>query len=81
MRIRVRFFAGAREIVAADEVSVDLPAGSTAGDLRAALQARHPQLAPLLRHSMLAVNLAFVRDDFTLPEDGEVAVIPPVSGG
>jgi molybdopterin converting factor small subunit len=81
MQVSVRLFARAREVVGADVVSLVLPAGATAGDVRRRLAEVHPRLAPLLERSALAVNAEFADDALALPPDAEVALIPPVSGG
>jgi hypothetical protein len=47
-RVVVRLFGPAREVVGADQVEVDLPAGATAGAALAALAASQPGLAGLL---------------------------------
>ncbi|MBA4063957.1 MAG: molybdopterin converting factor subunit 1 [Isosphaera sp.] len=81
MTHRVLLFAAARDLAAADAVAVELPAGATVADLRAALAARVPGLAPLLRRSSVAVNHDFAEDDRVIAPADELAVIPPVSGG
>jgi molybdopterin converting factor subunit 1 len=78
--ITVLFFAVAREAAGQDSESLATwPA--TVGELRAALQARHPALARVLPRCRLAVNQEFARDADPVPDGAEVAVIPPVSGG
>jgi molybdopterin synthase catalytic subunit len=81
MHVRVRLFARARDLAAADTVFLDLPAGATAGDLRRRLAEVTPALGGLLERSALAVNDEFADDSLTLPVDAEVALLPPVSGG
>lgn len=81
MPTRVRLFARARELLNAESVEVELPAGATVGDLRQALAARYPALGNLLGRSALAVHDEFAEDALTLPVAAEVALLPPVSGG
>jgi molybdopterin converting factor subunit 1 len=81
MTVTVRLFARARDLAGAPAVAVELPAGATVADLRAALAARHPALAGLLRHSAFAVNDDFASDSLPVPPDCAVALLPPVSGG
>ena len=81
MILHVRLFARARDLAGADALSVEVPAGATAADLRRRLAAQCPRLAPLLERSALAVNDEFAEDALTLPLDAEVALLPPVSGG
>jgi molybdopterin converting factor subunit 1 len=81
MTVTVRLFARARDLVGADAISVELPAGATAADLRRRLAVQWPRLAPLLERSALAVDDEFAGE--TQPLDGarEIALLPPVSGG
>ena len=81
MNITVKLFAGARSQFGRDNVDVELPAGATVGDLRAALADDNPQLAALLSSSMIAIDLDYADSDRQVPTDAEIAVIPPVSGG
>jgi molybdopterin converting factor subunit 1 len=81
MQIQIRLFARAKDLADADHVTVELPTGATAGDLRRQLAVDHPALAGLLERCALAVNDEFAGDDMTLPANAEVAVLPPVSGG
>jgi molybdopterin synthase catalytic subunit len=76
------YFAGARD--AAGTARESLEAGerpATVGGLRQLLAARHPPLARVLARCRIAIDGEFAEDGSPLPERGEVAVIPPVSGG
>lgn len=81
MTLTVHLFARARELAAADTVTLDVPTAATIGDLRRALAERVPALASLLPVSMIAVNHEFAPDALLLASEAELAVIPPVSGG
>ncbi len=74
-------FAVARQLAGADQVTVDLPAGSTVADLRNCLAMEHPDLAPLLPHVLFASGSEYVGDSKPLADAMELACIPPVSGG
>jgi molybdopterin converting factor subunit 1 len=77
--IQVRLFARAREIVGRDVITVAMPEGATVGDLRKRLAEEYPRLAELANRSALAVEQEFAKDDQSVR--GEVALLPPVSGG
>jgi molybdopterin synthase catalytic subunit len=81
MPYRVRLFAGAREAVAADSISVELGGQATAGALRSRIAEAYPQLAALASRSLLARNSQYVADDDAVRPEDELALIPPVSGG
>lgn len=81
MNITVRFFALHRDIVGAPELQVQLPPGTTLGQLWARLGEQYPALAPSTRSIMYAVNQSFADPTIELHEGDEAAFIPPVSGG
>jgi len=81
MILHVRLFARARDLAAADTLSVELPPGATVADLRRRMAAVTPALAPLLPRCAVAVNNDFAEEDRVVTETDEVAVLPPVSGG
>jgi molybdopterin converting factor subunit 1 len=81
MKVRVRLFARARDLVGADAVEVELANEPTVGSLRRQLGRQHPQLLPLLERSAVAVNEEFASEDVVLQPEAEVALLPPVSGG
>jgi molybdopterin synthase catalytic subunit len=79
--IKLRHFAAVREIVGTSVEDREMPAGATAGDLRDALVADHPQLVGLRKTAMIMVNHAYANASTVLNDGDEVAFIPPVSGG
>ena len=81
MTVNVLCFAQLRDRLQQPACAVTLPVGTTGQDLLRALRERHPDAAPWLAVSRLAVNCEFVSDEVTLRDGDEVALIPPVSGG
>lgn len=81
MRVQVKLFAAAREIVGQGEVSLELKEGSTVGDLIEHFFVRYPRLKEMAGSLLLAVNREFSELTVKLHEGDEVGVIPPVSGG
>jgi molybdopterin synthase catalytic subunit len=76
VRVTVRLFAALRERAGTGRRELDLPDGSTAGDVFAALGigAEPPGLA-------YAVNQEYAERTAPLADGDEIALIPPVSGG
>jgi len=81
MRFDILLFAGARQAVGADRVTVDLPNGADIATLRARLIEAAPPLASLAARSRFAVDNRFVDDKHELRDGVEIALVPPVSGG
>ncbi len=81
MKVIVQLFAGARELVGVEEVDVELASHSTVADLRRALLANYPTLEIIVPHALFAINATYATDESEIPDNAEVALIPPVSGG
>ncbi|RKH04743.1 molybdenum cofactor biosynthesis protein MoaE [Corallococcus sp. CA053C] len=81
MAVTVLYFAAARERAGVSRESLDVPAGSRVSEVLALLAQRHPALTPLLPHLRVAVQQQFVGLDAPVPQDAELALIPPVAGG
>ncbi len=81
IQVRVRFFAGHRDIVGQPEITRALEPGATMASLWEQLATDYPPLQGYTGRLIYAVNQEF-SDSSTLLQDGdEVAFIPPVSGG
>jgi molybdopterin converting factor subunit 1 len=81
MQVRVRYFAAVREALGLDEEHVEVAPGTSVGHLQRALEERHPALRRHRAGLRFAIAARFAPVDATLPEDADVALIPPVSGG
>lgn len=81
MRVSVKMFAAARDAVGSPEVSVELAEGARVADLRRELVKNYPQLSALVERTLFAIDAKYANDGDLLPMDGEIACIPPVSGG
>ncbi len=82
MKVLVRFFALYRERAGISQTEVDLPEGTTPGELLLRLQGMYSSLPLGSSGSVLiAVNSEYVSHETPLQEGDEVAFIPPVSGG
>jgi molybdopterin converting factor subunit 1 len=81
MKVRTKFFAAIKDIVGIPEVELDLPEGTTAGELFSQYCQQHTPLSRYANNTMISVNLEFVPPETRLHEGDEIAFIPPVSGG
>lgn len=81
MKVKTKFFAAIKDIVGTSEVELELPSGTTAGDLFQRYCQQHPPLSRYAHNTMISVNLEFVPPETRLHEGDEIAFIPPVSGG
>jgi len=79
--LSVRLFAGLREAIGRERVSVRLRPGSRVSELLDVLANDHPQLARHRGRFAVAVNLEVAGQDRALVPGDEVALLPPVGGG
>jgi molybdopterin converting factor subunit 1 len=79
--ICIQLFAVARQLVGADTINLELPSGSTIGQLRERLCELVPAIRPVMSHVRFAVNADYADDKTVIPAGADVACIPPVSGG
>jgi molybdopterin converting factor subunit 1 len=80
-RVRVMFFALARERAGCSDIDVEIARGCRVSDIRAQVARLLPDLAPLMKTVMIAVNEEYADDEMQVFPGARIAVIPPVSGG
>ncbi len=81
MRVRVLFFGMLKDLCGKASDALDLPDGSTVGDVLADYAAKFPQLKASLPSLATAVNQQYAGPDTVLKSNDEIALLPPVSGG
>ncbi|KXU96063.1 molybdopterin converting factor [Stenotrophomonas sp. DDT-1] len=84
-QVNLQLFGAFSDLDASREIAVEV-AGGTVADLRQALRELLPLHWPdfragLLDYSAFADQQQVLRDHDALPDDGRVAILPPVSGG
>lgn len=79
--VRVLFFAAYRDLVGTSALDLELPPGSSVGDLVAGIRGRGRPYDVLPADPAVAVNRRYAGLDVPLSEGDEVAFIPPVAGG
>jgi molybdopterin converting factor subunit 1 len=81
MMVRIRFFAGLRDVVGASELERTVSAGATVDSVWLRIVEEYPAAAALRPALAVAVNAEFGRFSTPVCEGDEVAFLPPVSGG
>jgi sulfur-carrier protein len=79
--VTLKLFAVYQETLGMPETRLNLPAGTTAGEVRDRLLSEHPQLSPWRDLTRFGINLQFAEANTPLQEGDELVLIPPVSGG
>jgi len=76
MQVQVRYFAALRERVGRSEERIEVPEGSTAGEVW-----RLATGGPLPENVLVAVNMEYTGPERKVADGDEVAFFPPVTGG
>ncbi|MEE9216554.1 MAG: molybdopterin converting factor subunit 1 [Anaerolineales bacterium] len=81
MLIDILYFATLRDLIGQRREKLEVPRGSTIGDLKDKLGERGERIALALNVALFSINREFAFAEETLQEGDEVGVFPPVSGG
>lgn len=82
MKVRVHYYAAARELAGCEAATLEFPATAVAQmDFRRAVAERYPPIADFLECMRLAVNGDFVDDSHQICDGDRVDLLPPVAGG
>ena len=81
MEIHVLYFAMLRDLIGQRREQLEIPDGSTIGDLKSRLGERGERIALSLETALFSINREFAFVEEMLNEGDEVGVFPPVSGG
>ncbi len=80
-QISILFFANLKEKIGSRKLDFELPDGSRVVDLRTSLAKIYPAAAGVLATALVSVNQEFAFDEDLVPQNAEVGIFPPVSGG
>jgi molybdopterin converting factor subunit 1 len=79
--IKALFFATLHDHVGVRSVELQIPANMDVAGLKKLLGERFPILKGWIDHVLISVNQEYVFDDDVIPNNAEIALFPPVSGG
>ncbi len=81
MKVKVLYFAGAREMASVESESISVDDGSSVGTVAEEITRLHPELKKLKGSVRYSVNLEVADEGDKLSDGDEVGVLPPVAGG
>lgn len=81
MEINILYFATLRDLTGQRREKLEVPEGSTIGDLKSRLGERGERIALALDTALFSINREFAFMEEQINEGDEVGVFPPVSGG
>jgi len=79
--IKVLFFATLRDRAGIKSTELEIPAEMTVQGLKDLLVESYPGLQETMDVVVVSINREFAFDESVVPENAEVAMFPPVSGG
>ena len=79
--ITVLFFSTLRGRAGVKAIDLSLPLGHTVKELKRTLVDTLPALEEAMSSVVVSINREFAFDETVIPENAEVALFPPVSGG
>ena len=79
--VKLLFFATLRDRAGAKSIELDIPLDLTIQGLKEKLSNEHPNLKESMKSVLITINREYAFDEAVIPQNAEVAMFPPVSGG
>ncbi|HUF00208.1 MAG TPA: MoaD/ThiS family protein [Anaerolineales bacterium] len=80
-RVKLLFFATLRDRAGARSMELDIPVDLTVQGLKDKISAEYPNLKDSMSSVLITINREYAFDDAVIPQNAELAMVPPVSGG
>jgi molybdopterin converting factor subunit 1 len=80
-RVKLLFFATLRDRAGTKSMDLDIPSDLTVQGLKEKISANYPNLKESMSSVLITINREYALDDAIIPQDAELAMFPPVSGG
>jgi molybdopterin converting factor subunit 1 len=80
-RVKLLFFATLRDRAGAKSMELDIPIDLTVQGLKDKISDEYPNLKDSMSSVLITINREYAFDDAVIPQNAELAMFPPVSGG
>ena len=80
-RVKLLFFATLRDRAGAKFMELDIPIDLTVQGLKDKISNEFPNLKESMSSVLITINREYAFDDAVIPQNAELAMFPPVSGG
>ncbi len=79
--VKLLFFATLRDRAGTKSMEMDVADELTIQGLKDKLAVDHPNLKESMKSVLITINREYAFDEAVIPENAELAMFPPVSGG
>ena len=80
-RVKLLFFATLRDRAGTKSMELEIPLDLTIRELKDKLSTEYPNLKQSMSSVLITINREYAFDDAVIPQNAELAMFPPVSGG
>lgn len=80
-RIKLLFFATLRDRAGTKSMDIEIPSDLTIQGLKDKLALDYPNLTQSMSSVIVTINREYAFDEAIVPQNAEIALFPPVSGG
>lgn len=80
-RIKLLFFATIRDRAGVKSMELDIPEDMTVQGLKDKLAKEYPNLKESMKSVLVTIDREYAFDEAVIPQNAELALFPPVSGG
>jgi len=80
-RVKLLFFATLRDRAGMKFMEIDIPPDLTVQGLKEKVSSEYPNLKESMKSVLITINREYAFDGAVIPQNAEVAMFPPVSGG
>ncbi len=80
-RIKLLFFATIRDRAGVKTLDLDIPMDLTIQGLKDKLALDYPNLKESMKSVLITINREYAFDEAVVPQNAEIGMFPPVSGG
>lgn len=79
--VKLLFFATLRDRAGTKSMELDIPADLTIYELKEKISNEFPNLKESMSSVLITINREYAFDEAVIPQNAELAMFPPVSGG
>ena len=80
-RVKLLFFATLRDRAGTRSMELEIPSEMTIQGLKEKIAQEHPKLRESMASVLITINREYAFDEAVIPQNAELAMFPPVSGG